>query len=98
MAISYDDVKVLTALAKKGRGKRKVTYPLLSDPESKMIKAFGILNEKHKKGHKWHGVPHPYIFVVNQKGQVQGKLAEVRYQKRPTIDSVIDLIKKVQKK
>jgi peroxiredoxin len=98
VAISYDDVKVLTALAKKGRGKRKVTYPLLSDPESKMIKAFGILNEKHKKGHKWHGVPHPYIFIVDADGKVLGKLSEIRYQKRPTVNDILNLIKKFQKK
>jgi peroxiredoxin len=98
VAVSYDSVKTLKSFSEKGKGKKKVKYPLLSDPKSKMIKAFGILNEKHKEGHKWHGVPYPHIFLVNPDGRIDGKFSEKRYQDRPKVDDILAFIKKMQNK
>ena len=70
----------------------KVTYPLLSDPESKMITAFGLFNKESNKEHKWHGVPYPCIFFVNPEGRVDGRFAEKMYQHRPGIDTILAFI------
>ena len=69
-------------------------YPLLSDPTSEMIRTFGILNENYKQGHKWHGVPYPYIFLVSPDGKIVARLSDERYQDRPPVDSILTLIEK----
>ncbi|MFC1607584.1 redoxin domain-containing protein [Candidatus Latescibacterota bacterium] len=98
VAISYDEVETLKAFTEKEAEKKKVYYPLLADPKSDVIKAFGILNEKIRKDHDWYGVPYPHIFLVNPKGRIDGKFFESRYQDRPTVDSILAFIIKMQKK
>ncbi len=45
-AVSYDSVAVL----KNFSDRRGITYPLLSDADSKVIRAYGLLNESVDKG------------------------------------------------
>ena len=52
-AISYDPVEVLGRFAEKF----SITYPLLSDADSAVIRRFGILNTSIPEGHPWYGVP-----------------------------------------
>jgi predicted dithiol-disulfide oxidoreductase (DUF899 family) len=54
-AISYDSVAVLKSFAER----RGITFPLLSDPESKIIRDFGIFNEQSQKGTIQYGIPYP---------------------------------------
>jgi hypothetical protein len=68
-AISYDSVEVLKNFA----DRRHITFPLLSDPDSKIIRAFGILNETVKPGTPQFGIPNPGTYVVNAKGTVVAK-------------------------
>ena len=96
VAVSYDSLSILKSFSEKGEGNDKVSYPLLSDPNSEMIKAFGIFNEKLRKDHKWYGVPHPHIYLVNPKGRIEGKFFESRYQDRPTAESILAFIRKWQ--
>ena len=93
-AVSYDSVATLKAFAEKA----KLTYPLLSDGDSEVITAFGILNQAHPKGHKWHGVPHPHVFLIGRDGRVLGKFWEDRYQDRPTPESMLQFIEAMQGK
>lgn len=67
-----------------------IGYILLSDPESRHIKAFGILNESYGPGSLAYGVPHPGIFLVDSNGKVNAKFAEERYRDRPVIGLVIE--------
>ena len=52
-AISYDSAAILENFA----ARRNITFPLLSDPESKIIRDFGILNEKVQQAMQ-AGIPH----------------------------------------
>ena len=45
-AISYDTVDVVSDFSKR----RGITFPLLADPESRVIKSFGILNTVAEEG------------------------------------------------
>ena len=54
-AILYDSEAILADFAKR----KKITFSLLSDPQSKMIRAFGVLNTAVPAGHLWYGVPYP---------------------------------------
>ena len=59
-----------------------LSYPLLADPESQTIEAYGILNQEARG--KSLGVPHPAIFVVDAAGKVRAKLMEADYRDRPS--------------
>ena len=45
-SISYDTVDVLREFA----NRRGITYPMLSDPDSAIIRAFGLINEEVTDG------------------------------------------------
>lgn len=68
VGVSYDSGEVL----KKFAGRQKVTYPLLSDTESKVITAYGVLNKN--AGGRQKGIPIPTTFVIDQEGVVRAKL------------------------
>ena len=83
-SISYDSQEIL----KNFSDRKKLTYPLLSDPESKIIKAFGILNDGPKSGFAV-GIPHPGIFIINSAGKVEAKFFEEDYRERLTISALL---------
>jgi hypothetical protein len=84
-AISYDSVPVLKDFA----ARRKITYPLLSDPESKTIRAFGILNETVKPGTAQHGIPYPGTFIVDRQGKVTTKYFEDDFRERVSVSDIL---------
>jgi len=84
VAITYDSAEILADFTKR----RGITFPLLSDPKSEIIRAFRILNTSVPPGHMWYGVPYPGTYIVDQNGVVRSKYFESRYQERysaPTI-------------
>jgi hypothetical protein len=83
-ALSYDSVEIL----KNFSDRKKLTYPLLSDSESKVIKGFGILNEGPKSGFAV-GIPHPGVFVINALGKVEAKYFEEDYRERITMSAIL---------
>ncbi len=87
-ALSYDSTGILAAFATR----RKITYPLLSDPESKVIRQFGLQNEiDYPPGHLAHGVPYPGTFVLDAQGIVRARHFEKGYAERRTAASVLTL-------
>jgi hypothetical protein len=62
--------------------RRHISYPLLSDPGSKIIRAYGILNETVKPGTAGFGVPYPGVYVVDVNGRVVAKFFEDDYAER----------------
>jgi peroxiredoxin len=66
--------------------KKKITYPLLSDPDSKVIKAFGVLNEKATG--RTAGIPHPGTFLIDQKGIIRSKIAGT-VRKRHSVEDLL---------
>ncbi|MBI4460158.1 MAG: redoxin domain-containing protein [Acidobacteria bacterium] len=84
VVISYDSVQILADYAKR----RKITFPMLSDPRSEIIRAFRIVNTSVPQGHMWSGVPYPGTYIVDQNGVVRAKYFEQHYRDRysaPTI-------------
>jgi hypothetical protein len=84
-AISYDSREALSLVARRLR----IHYPLLSDPDSEIIRAFGILNTNIPKGHEWYGIPFPGTYVVDEKGIVRSKYFEEGHRQRFTADTVL---------
>jgi len=82
-AISYDSVAVLKDFA----DRKHITYPLLSDPDSKIIRAFGILNETVPANSMAVGIPYPGTYVVDTSGKVVAKFFEDNFRERtPTME------------
>ena len=84
-ALSYDSPAILKSFAERA----KITYPLLSDPESKVIQEFGILNESIPHGNPFYGIPHPGTYMVDPGGKVISKYFEDDYTQRDTASSIL---------
>ena len=66
-----------------------ITYPLLADTDSKIIRAFDILNTNIPEDHEWYGVPFPGIYVVDANGIIKAKYFEQDHRERYTADSIL---------
>lgn len=91
--LSYDAAEKQAAFAEQ----RAIAGSFVSDPQSEIIKAFGLLNTNHKPGEFGHGIPFPAIFIVKADGTVASTLYEEdyltdakSYQDRPAIDIVLE--------
>jgi hypothetical protein len=84
-AISYDSIGVLKAFA----DRQHIGFDLLSDPESKVIRSYGILNESGDRNSPFFGIPHPGTYVLDPRGVVVGKYFEDDYRVRDTVASIL---------
>ena len=66
----------------------KITFPLLSDPESQTIDAYHIRNEAAKG--RAEGVPNPGTFVVDREGVIRAKLFLEGYRDRHTTEALVN--------
>ena len=88
-ALSYDPVVSL----KRFRDKKSLSFTLLSDPDSEVIKAFHLLNEDVREGSKQYGTPHPAIVIIGKDKMIQTFHQEDGYKKRPDLNNVLDTLK-----
>ncbi len=84
-ALSYDSVELLKHFADRS----KITFPLLSDPDSTVIKAFGILNETVPQSHQFFGVPVPGEYLIGPDGMVKAKYFTDFYRDRFTPGQIL---------
>lgn len=86
-AISPDSILVLRDFA----ARRGVAFPLLSDADSAIIRAFGLLNEEIAPGEPHFGIPHPGTLVIDAKGVVTERDFAEGYAERRTVASLLDM-------
>lgn len=88
-AISYDTVEVLRGFAEK----HGITYSLLSDQGSHVIRRLGLLNERVQDDHAHYGIaanprhvglPYPGVFALDERGVVTRKRFHESYRERDT--------------
>jgi hypothetical protein len=84
-AISYESVAVLKNFSER----RGITFPMLSDPESKIIRDFGILNEEAQPGTAQYGIPYPGTYLLDRTGHVTAKYFEDDYTQRYTSSAIL---------
>ena len=82
-AISYDSQSILKEFAKR----HNIEFPLLADPESRVIRSFKVLNEEAKGMNK--GMAHPGFFYIDQSGVIRERYFEAKYTNRFTANNVI---------
>ena len=73
-AISYDSPEILAAFAEE----RGISFPLLSDPGSHTIDAYGVRNRNADAG-RTRGIPHPGTVLIDSEGVIRGKLFYAGY-------------------
>ena len=83
VAISYDPPATLRAFA----DQRGITFPMLSDPGSAVIRRYGILNAEAEG--RSAGIPHPGTFVVDPRGVVVSRAFEAAYQERSSVANIV---------
>ena len=83
-ALSFDSTEVLRHFAKR----KGIGFPLLSDPDSKVIRSFGILNENISPKHQFYGIPHPGQYLIGKNGVVKAKFFENNYTERFTAGEI----------
>jgi len=88
-AISVDPPEVSKNFADKitSDGKGEVNFPLLSDPDHKIIDACGLRDPAYE-GQKVYGIPHPAVYVIDKTGKVTWARVESDYRKRPTNEEI----------
>ena len=84
-SLTYDSVAVLRNFAQR----QGIKYPMLSDPESKVIRAFGILNDNIEPGNFAYGIPFPGTYVINERGIVTAKYFEEDFRERYSAASIV---------
>jgi peroxiredoxin Q/BCP len=90
VGISYDSPTVLKAFSDRA----KITFPLLSDPQSKTIDAYHIRNTAARG--KAEGVPNPGTFILNRDGVIRAKLFLEGYRDRHTTTALVAAAKAVK--
>jgi peroxiredoxin len=82
-AISYDTVEILKSFA----DRRQIEYPMLADPDSQIIRAYGVLNAEATG--RDEGMARPGYFFIDPSGTIREKFFETSYQERDSANSVI---------
>ena len=81
--ISYDSVEILKYFS----DRRKIDFPLLSDPDSKIIGMYQVLNAEAVGPNA--GMARPGYFFVDPEGMIREKFFEAKYRERLTGNTVL---------
>ena len=88
-AISYDTQEQLRNFA----DKHGISFSLLSDTGSVVIKRYGILNtliSADEPGHRWYGIPFPGTYVTDESGVVVRKFFNQHHAVRESGETLRD--------
>jgi peroxiredoxin len=83
--ITYDSREIMADFGVR----RGITFPLLSDPGSRTIDAYGILNTTLDETSNNYGIPFPGTLVVDRQGIVTARFFEEAYQERATVSNML---------
>ena len=82
--MSYDSTAILADFSRR----RSIGYPLLSDPSSALIDAFGIRNPAGTGMQA--GIPYPGFYLIGASGTIQKRFFESGYINRLTANNVYE--------
>jgi DsbC/DsbD-like thiol-disulfide interchange protein len=84
-SISYDSQAALGAFAQA----HQISYPLLADQGSAVIRSFGILNTNVPADVSFYGIPFPGDYLIAPDGTVKEKIFLDDYQERAAASEVL---------
>lgn len=93
VGISYDSIDVLKGFA----DAQKITFPLLSDPDSKTIVAYALKNKESAGKSKLDGIPYPGTLLVGTDGVIKAKLFVDGYKDRHSVEELTKAAEKLKK-
>lgn len=85
IAVVPDAQEALAAFA----AEHGITYPLLSDAGSEVIRRYGILNTLIRPDEAIYGIPYPGTYITDEHGVVVEKIFHRRYQVRDDVESLL---------
>jgi hypothetical protein len=85
IAVLPDSQEALAAFA----AEHGITYPLLSDAGSAVIREYGILNTLIRPDEAIYGIPYPGLYITDEQGVVAEKIFHRRYQVRDDVESLL---------
>lgn len=83
--ITYDSPAIMADFSRR----RGISFPLLSDPGSQTIRAYGILNTTVAADTRNYGIPFPGTFLIDRTGKVTSRFFEEAYQERNSISTIM---------
>lgn len=84
-SLTYDSIPVLKTFA----ARVGITYTMLSDPDSTVIRAFDILNTNVEKNTPRYGIPFPGTYIINERGIITAKYFDDDYRERSSAASIL---------
>ena len=82
-AISYDPVPVLADFS----ARQGITFPLLSDPQHRVIDAYGLADPRYLK-QKREGIPYPAAYLIDTAGRVAWSRVDLDFRERPPTSEI----------
>lgn len=73
---------------------REIRFPLLSDPDSETIRAYGLLDESARG--RTAGIPHPGTLVVDGDGIVRARLFHEGYKQRHSAQEILEAAREIE--
>lgn len=67
-------------------------FPILLDPEAKVIQEWGLLNEADGQGKL---IPHPTVVILDAQGVVNYFLTETNYKLRPPSADLVERLRRL---
>jgi peroxiredoxin len=80
-------------IAADGRG--GVNFPLLSDPDHRVIDAYGLRDPAYTK-QKFDGVPYPTVYVIDKEGRVAWSKVNQDYKQRSSNQEIRAALESLQ--
>ena len=87
--VTYDSARVLSRVQRR----RNLKLTLIADLGSRVIRAFGLLNERYPLGSPAHGVAHPIVLVLDKNGAVTHRFSNANYTVSPPLDLVLKALR-----
>jgi len=84
-SVTYDPVEKLADFATR----RSIGFAMLSDPNSAIIRAFGVLDGRYPG----HAIARPIVFVIGPDGVIRQRFSEGHYTERPDIDLLLKTLR-----
>jgi peroxiredoxin len=90
VAISYDPVEKLRTFANRS----KITFPLLSDADSKTIDAYDVRSPDAPA--EFSGISRHATFILDQSGVIRAKMFRLSYKEPSAVDALINALKEAR--
>ena len=88
--LSYDEAEAMADY----KAAHNANFTMLSDPNSDVIRSFGILNTLiAEDDHPWYGIPYPGVYITDADGVIIEKFFENNFTVRPGPEQLLAALK-----